>query len=228
MELRLPPPPRRTAEDRPRVWARAGSPCGRGGDRALAIDCPDENRFVFVADVAGRGRGAERPADFLADAARLLVCQGMGVATALETLSLAFGHYFGGRFASAFLACICDDGTVAWASAGHPDALIVRAEGEHEHLGASGPLLGVFRDPSYRESSSALHDGDLLVVTTDGVSDALLDDGTRIGERGVARCAHAVRDAARDPAGAFVYHLFGAMRARLDDDWAVLAARRAG
>ena len=210
------------------MWARAGSPCGRGGDRAVAIDCPDDNRFVFVADVAGRGRAAERPADFLVDAARLLVCQGMSVATVLETLSLAFGHYFGGRFASAFLACVGDDGAIAWASAGHPDALIVRSDGEHDHLGASGPLLGVFRDAAYRESCSTLDRGDLLIVTTDGVSDALLADGTRVGEGGVARCAHAVRDAASDPAGAFVHHLFGVMRARLDDDWAVLAARGAG
>ena len=83
---------------------------------------------------------------------------------------------FEGRFATAILAHIRVRGSlteVAVALAGHPAALVMRADGHGAcELGGSGALLGVFADAALEEASTILEPGDSLALYTDGLSEA--------------------------------------------------------
>jgi len=61
---------------------------------------------------------------------------------------------------------------VAIASAGHPAALLLRAEGEVCEFGDRGTLLGVFEDPVIDEVTTTLEHGDGLSLYTDGLLEA--------------------------------------------------------
>ena len=58
------------------------------------------------------------------------------------------------------------------AGAGHPDPLVVRANGTVERFASSGPPCGTFASNGYSEHEFALASGDALVLYTDGVLDA--------------------------------------------------------
>jgi sigma-B regulation protein RsbU (phosphoserine phosphatase) len=68
---------------------------------------------------------------------------------------------------------------------GHPPALVLRTGGSVEPLGEPGTLVGVFADPVFSEVSVELAAGDLLLLYTDGVTEAGAV-GSEIGEEGLA------------------------------------------
>ena len=83
---------------------------------------------------------------------------------------------FEGRFATAILVNVRldrgGDVTVTVASAGHPAALLARADGTTAQFGERGSLLGVFADPIIEEASAVLSLGDSLALYTDGLLEA--------------------------------------------------------
>ena len=86
------------------------------------------------------------------------------------------------KYATAFIAQL-DPAThrLQWANAGHNQALLVRRAGEAERLGASGPPLGVLAAAGYRAHGTELGPGDLLVVYTDGITEAIDPDDEEFG-----------------------------------------------
>lgn len=64
--------------------------------------------------------------------------------------------------------------------AGHPPVLLLR-DGKVRSVGRTGSLPGAFPDPVWHVEELALVDGDVLVLRTDGVTDAVGEDG-RLGE----------------------------------------------
>jgi serine phosphatase RsbU (regulator of sigma subunit) len=86
------------------------------------------------------------------------------------------------RFVSLFLAEIGRDGAMTYASAGHPAALLVRAGGAVDRLPATGLLLGPFPNARIRIGIETMEPDDLLVLYTDGITEALdHDDETEYG-----------------------------------------------
>ncbi len=61
--------------------------------------------------------------------------------------------------------------------AGHPPALLRRADGTVETVGRPGTILGVFERPTLTNTRVSLHRGDALVLYTDGVTEARGDSG---------------------------------------------------
>jgi phosphoserine phosphatase RsbU/P len=57
-------------------------------------------------------------------------------------------------------------------SAGHPLALVHRADGRVQKFGRPGTLLGIFPDPELHDSRGLLRSGDSLILFTDGVTEA--------------------------------------------------------
>jgi sigma-B regulation protein RsbU (phosphoserine phosphatase) len=79
----------------------------------------------------------------------------------------------GAPLASLFLARL-DTGTglLHYCSAGHPPALLLRADGKLESLSEGGPLLGVVPEASFVSGSVELRVGDVLLAYSDGVLEA--------------------------------------------------------
>ena len=62
--------------------------------------------------------------------------------------------------------------SVQISSAGHPLALVRRADGGVQTFGRPGTLLGLLPDPELRDSHTSLRTGDSLILFTDGVTEA--------------------------------------------------------
>ncbi len=74
--------------------------------------------------------------------------------------------------------------TLRYISAGHPAPVLVPREGAARPVAGRGFPVGMIGDARYEEQSLKLEPGDRLVLFTDGLLDALGDDG---GEGGDAR-----------------------------------------
>ena len=95
------------------------------------------------------------------------------------------------RFATLFIALYDDDTRqLRYTNAGHNSALLIRAGGTIEHLTEGGTVRGAFEWARFTEASTTLERGDVLVVYSDGISEA---DNPRGGEYTEHRLAHLVR-----------------------------------
>ena len=63
-------------------------------------------------------------------------------------------------------------GWLKYCSAGHPPALLLRADGKLESLSQGGLLLGVLASASYTQEVVQLNQGDVLLVYSDGIHEA--------------------------------------------------------
>ena len=63
-------------------------------------------------------------------------------------------------------------GDLAFANAGHNPPIVVRASGEAEMLEGGGPVLGILPIAPYSEMRTQLDRGDMLVLYSDGVTEA--------------------------------------------------------
>ena len=73
--------------------------------------------------------------------------------------------------------------TLRYASAGHNNPMIWRAEtGRCDHLDVNGLILGVKPDVIYEEKETEMASGDLLILFTDGLTEAENHNGDFFGE----------------------------------------------
>jgi sigma-B regulation protein RsbU (phosphoserine phosphatase) len=73
-----------------------------------------------------------------------------------------------------FFFCVLDTATgeLTFANAGHNPPIVVRESGQAEMLEGGGPVLGILPIAPYSEERISLHKGDMLVLYSDGVTEA--------------------------------------------------------
>lgn len=87
-------------------------------------------------------------------------------------------------FISAFYGVIDrEKGTLRYANTGHPHAYVITAEGTMKRLAALDPPLGMVDEPPAARTVRWTRNNDLLVLFTDGVSDARDPRDVRLGEQ---------------------------------------------
>ncbi len=102
------------------------------------------------------------------------------------------------RFATFFWAIFDEkERTLTYVNAGHNPPMLLRASGALERLATGGRPLGVFAGSRYRQETVALGSGDLLLVFSDGITEA---PDARDQEFGEPRLERALRDNAGLPA----------------------------
>jgi phosphoserine phosphatase RsbU/P len=164
----------------------AGNVPSRGvsGDLYTVDLHPDTGMATFlVCDVSGKGMAAS----LLGASLEALAVGPIEVGHPPDGICLRVSRRLFARtppekYATGFVAQL-DPGThrLAWCNAGHNSALLVRSGGEVERLAASGPPLGVLPSASYRAHETALGPGDLLLVYTDGITEAANPDEEEFG-----------------------------------------------
>ncbi|MEQ9207621.1 MAG: PP2C family protein-serine/threonine phosphatase [Phycisphaerales bacterium] len=153
----------------------------------------DENRSAFfLADAVGHGVPAALMTMVITQGLRKLDGSGadskiIEPAEALRRLNNTMSTHSSevARFATAMYA-VYDKSTneVTIAGAGHPPALVVRAKtGETEMVDSQGPLLGIFADVEFGQTTVKLEDGDVLVFYSDGFEVAFPNGGDDEHER---------------------------------------------
>jgi serine phosphatase RsbU (regulator of sigma subunit) len=87
------------------------------------------------------------------------------------------------QFVTLFLFLLSPQGMGQFISAGHPPAYLFRsATGKIEELDSNASVLGLFDDASYEARAFRLDKGDILVVYSDGLTDAENPQGEMFGE----------------------------------------------
>ena len=85
--------------------------------------------------------------------------------------------------ASLFLARLDPvTGRLDYCSAGHPPALLLRADGQLESLSEGGPLLGVVPAATFDQGSVQLRAGDLLLICSDGILESFNEADQEFGQ----------------------------------------------
>ncbi|MEE4272671.1 MAG: SpoIIE family protein phosphatase [Thermoanaerobaculales bacterium] len=188
-----------------------------------------DDLIVTITDVSGKGVGAGMIASGVHAAVRLLA----GTGGELAELAGRVNRYLSGatadnRFATFAMVRIRPDGGAIAVNAGHCPVLIRRADGRIEEINSSGFPLGMMSFADYSETETSLEPGDLLLLYTDGLTEAEDPDDE---EFGVERVAAVVADLDRPTATNACRALFDAVEAHtcgepLADDATLLVVER--
>ncbi len=105
------------------------------------------------------------------------------------------------RFVTFFFCVLDPAGNLAFANAGHNPPIVMRASGEAEMLEGGGPVLGILSIAPYSQMQTRLGSGDLLVIYSDGVTEATNQNYDEFGEE---RLIRVLRENRQNPAAEIV------------------------
>jgi sigma-B regulation protein RsbU (phosphoserine phosphatase) len=202
-----------------------------GGDYYDFIKYPDGRVAMMVGDVAGKGMPAALLMSSLQARVHVVFEEPDHLAQKMTRLNKGTcANCPDNRFIT-FFTCIADPrtGEVVYTNAGHNPPLVVRAKGGFETLGgAGGMILGILPLAQYQEANVTLAPGDILVLFSDGVTEAVDPDDHDFGEERLANLVALLRDR---PAAEIVEEVHRAVHAFTQgapaaDDITVVVARR--
>ncbi len=189
-----------------------------GGDFYHLFRLTDERTGVMLGDVSGHGyRAALIMA--LAMSASAIHAQanadpGAMLAALLATLSEELSSTE--MFISTFYAIIDRaEGKLLFGNAGHPHAFVIGADGTAERLKATDPPLGMVEEPPHANARAWKVRSDLLLLFTDGVTDAANANGERYGEQRVIDLARTHRT---EKPATIINHIFAALDEHTGDE----------
>ncbi|MBD3409886.1 MAG: SpoIIE family protein phosphatase [Ignavibacteriales bacterium] len=183
-----------------------------GGDYYDVIDLGEERTLVAVADVSGKGAPASLLMANLQAFLKSVVKRDMPLAEATALVNdLVAENTADGKFITFFWGVL--DGakkTFEYVNAGHNPTILLR-EGKIRWLDKGGLLLGVVKTLApYEREIVELRSGDLIVMFTDGVTEAMNAKGeefsdarferlvARLGDGSAREALAACRDAVAD------------------------------
>jgi sigma-B regulation protein RsbU (phosphoserine phosphatase) len=194
----------------------------------VAAESPESDLLFFLGDVSGKGVAASMLTAQLHAIFGSLAARRMGMASLLSEASRIFGRSsLSPFFATMVGGCTGADGKIEIANAGHCPPLLVR-DGTITRLEASGVPLGITANCEYRAEQLQLDSGDILLIYTDGLTEAR-DPGDE--EYGEERVIKAIRErshsSAREVVDASLHRLERFLRGSAPtDDLTVMAIRR--
>ena len=184
-----------------------------GGDYFDYLPMLSDRLGIILGDVTGHGVG---PALLMAETRaylRVLTGRREDVGEILTRANSVLSEDVGAeRFVTLFMARLDPvNRLLAYASAGHPAAYILDAAGKIKRtLPRTGVPLGIRPDTSYLSSAEfALAAGDIVVVLTDGVEEAMSPDNAIYG---IERAIEVLRANRQRPARELVEALYQSVR----------------
>jgi serine phosphatase RsbU (regulator of sigma subunit) len=209
------------------------APCRTvGGDYFDFFPYPNGRVAMVLGDVSGKGMPASLLMMSLQARVQVLIEEPEDLGAVLTRLNrLTATNCPSNRFITFFM-CLLDGATgeLVFANAGHNPPLIVRADGNSEWLEAGGCVLGVMPTMKYDAARNCLGKGDVLVIFSDGVTDALNPQGEDFGE---TRLEATVKEHRTEPSSAILDAVNRAIAEWAagtppPDDLTLLVARRTG
>ncbi len=204
-----------------------------GGDLYDFVEAagPEAPIGLLIADVSGKGASA---AMFMAHSRAIIRAAALGQPGPARALGQANERILddnqAGLFISAFYAGLdTRSGRLTYANAGHNRPLWWRAAtGSCQALAGGGMVLGVSAGAAYQDQQIELAPGDLLVLYTDGITEALNGGQEMFGE---ARLRAAIAAASASHPQQIVEAILAAVRSfggetPQADDYTLVAVRR--
>ena len=156
-----------------------------GGDYYDFLELPEERLGIVIGDVSGKGIAAALlMAGLQASVRGQLLHEASVLATVVGRVNtLIYESSTASRYATLFYAQL-DTKTLAldYVNAGHNPPLLLRASGEVEHLDVGGTVVGLLPRFPYQQGRAQLARGDVMVLFTDGISEAMNSADDEWGE----------------------------------------------
>ncbi|HEY6047016.1 MAG TPA: SpoIIE family protein phosphatase [Pyrinomonadaceae bacterium] len=154
-----------------------------GGDYYDFIERANGNLVVALGDVSGKGTAAALLMSSLHAAVHAQVESHESPVKTIQSINrYLVASIPANRFVTLFYAELDPkNGSLAFLNAGHNPPLIVHSGGTMEQLAAGGLPLGIMADADFREGRTKLQPGDVLVIYSDGVSEAVNPEGEEFG-----------------------------------------------
>ncbi|HLG13100.1 MAG TPA: GAF domain-containing SpoIIE family protein phosphatase [Blastocatellia bacterium] len=170
-----------------------------GGDYFDFIESITDRLGVLVADVSGKGLPAALIMVSFRAYLHATVINELAMRIVMARVNrLVHDSTAGDRFITTFYGLVDPENKrFLYINAGHNPPMLLRADGSRELLSNSGLPLGVFEDSRYSESVVDFRSGDVLVMYTDGVTEARNERDEAFG---LQRLERVVREAAGKPA----------------------------
>jgi serine phosphatase RsbU (regulator of sigma subunit)/PAS domain-containing protein len=160
-----------------------------GGDFYDVFPRSSSDWALVVGDVSGKGAEAAAVTALARYTLRAAALEDAPPSAALRRLNAAMIDDDTSQFATVALAYFARDGSdgadVRLSLAGHPAPAILRRDGTVEMAGRFGMMVGLGIEPLLHDVELRLGAGDVLLLYTDGVTEAG-PRGAPFGERGVA------------------------------------------
>ena len=155
-----------------------------GGDFYDFLQLDSGDWMGVLADVSGKGMSAALLSSMVLGALSMEFHSRTQPQEVLERVNrLLCEKSLPYQFVTLFLFVLNPQGMGQFISAGHtPAYLFHSATGKIEELGSNANVLGLFDDASYESSVFRLDKGDILVVYSDGLTDAENPQGEMFGE----------------------------------------------
>jgi len=163
---------------------------------------------IVIADVSGKGVPAALLMAFLRASLRAATHIGYAPHISMSKVNyLLWESIERNQFVTAFYGLLdVTNRTLAYSNAGHNPPLLIDADGNARFEERGGVPLGMFRDSRYYEYFYAIAPGEIFVLYTDGVTEALNAAGQDYGRE---RLIEAVQRARTLPAREMIDFLHG-------------------
>jgi serine phosphatase RsbU (regulator of sigma subunit) len=178
-----------------------------GGDLYDIVKLDADRVVITIGDVCGKGIPASLFMAITQTVMRLVVRSGQDMQAEIEAANrLLAANNREDMFTTLFCGVIdVPSGSMTYCNCGHNPPLVLRKdESAFELLRKCGPPLGIIEDASYLPRTIALSGGDMLLLYTDGVTEA---ENTGAAQFGMKPFEETVREIRGHPARAVVEHV---------------------
>lgn len=211
------------------IYSSATADAFVGGDFYSMIKLPGRRACIIMGDVSGKGIEAASISSAVKTALSAYAWEGRTPARMVATLNeFLLGFSRVETFATLFVGIVdLATSSLTYCSAGHPPAILVSAQsGDAELLDVQSGVVGAFHDMEYKNGTVHLHEGDILLLYTDGTTEARSPEGAFFGETGLRdMIMNEVPQGFDGLLNRFLSTLDRYTGRRLDDDVAMVALR---
>jgi sigma-B regulation protein RsbU (phosphoserine phosphatase) len=143
----------------------------------------DDQIGLVIADVAGKGIPAALLMVFLRASLRAATQVGYATHISMTKVNyLLWESIERNQFITAFYGILdASTRTLSYSNAGHNPPLLIGADGQPSFIERGEQPLGMFRETRYHEYYHTFKPGEILVLYTDGVTEALSPAGEEFG-----------------------------------------------
>ena len=191
-----------------------------GGDFYDFITLPDDNLGLVIADVSGKGVPASLIMASVRAALRAQVDNLYYLYEVMHRLNLMLHRDTrSAEFVTLFYGVIdASNGRLTYCNAGHPPPLLLR-DGQVTELETDNMVLGINPEEQYEQSILDLRVGDVLLLYTDGLPDAMNFEGETFGKERVKQALQSSSGSADVIAQNVLWHMrrFAGLTKRTDD-----------
>ncbi|HEX8749099.1 MAG TPA: GAF domain-containing SpoIIE family protein phosphatase [Pyrinomonadaceae bacterium] len=156
----------------------------------------DDQIGMVIADVSGKGVPAALLMAFLRASLRAAIHIGYAPHISMAKVNyLLWESIERNQFVTAFYGVLdASNKTLAYTNAGHNPPLVLEKDGRKRFMERGGLPLGMFRDTRYYEYYMSVEPGQVIVLYTDGVTEAASPEGEEYGRERLAQAALEAQD----------------------------------